>query len=187
MRSLSTHLCTEKRILYDGSQLAPHWIYRTFDIMDDAVVAFQGPADVALDHMVDLEDVKKKAPIGSPLMLHFIAEWFQDSLENGILLQHLFVCEIYETLLEKGITGLSRRGNDIYYQGRKFSVSIATRSPVSVLMHTAVNVDTEGTPVPTSGLREMSVDAEAFAAAVMERFRSDGRVWRAARVKVLPR
>lgn len=181
-------LCfAEREITYDGSQLQPHWIYRTFDLMDDSLVAFTGPARVELDHMVDLEDVKKKAPIASPRMLHFLGEWFHDSLDSAILLQHLFVCEIYESLLERGIGKLFRRGNDIYYDGRKFSVSIATRSQVSVLMHAAVNVETHGTPVPTSGLAELGIEPHAFAREITARFEADFRVWRAARVKVLPR
>lgn len=186
--SLQTHLCSERNIQYDGSQLSPHWIYKNFDIMGDAIVAFRGEANVSLDHMVDLEDVKRKAPIYSPSMLHFIGEWFQDSLDNAVLLQHLFVCEIYETLLEKGISGLRRTGNDIYQgNNNKLSVSIATRSPVSVLMHTAVNIETEGTPVPTVGLNALGIDPLVFGREILERFASDSFVWKKARVKVLPR
>src|SRR5580658_7608449 len=102
MLSLSTQYFTNREITYDGTQLSPHWIFRESDIRGDAIVAFEGPASVALEHMVDLEDVKKKAPIYSPRMLHFLGEWFIDSLETGILLQHFFVAEIYETLLERG-------------------------------------------------------------------------------------
>ena len=185
--SFSTHVCTERRISYDGAALAPHWIYREFDILGDALVAFVGGADVRLDHMVDLADVKAKAPIYSPLMVHFLGEWFIDSLNEGILLQHLFVCEIYELLLERGIRPLRRRGNDIYFEERKLSVSIATRSPVSVLVHAALNIETQGTPVPTSGLAEMGIEPIAFAREALERFSRDYAIWRTARVKVLPR
>lgn len=178
---------SEESTLYDGTQLRSHWIYETFDMVGDAMVAFIGPANVTIEHMVDLEDVKKKAPISSPLMLHFIGEWFMDSLDMGILLQHLFVNEVYELLLEKGIQNLSRQGNDIYYKQRKLSVSIATRSPVSVLMHTAVNIETEGTPVPTSGLRELDVEPKGFAKEVLARFEEDAKVWQRSRVKVRPR
>jgi len=178
---------SNKQIPYDGTQLNSHWIYQNFDVLGDAIVAFQGKADVNLDHMVDLEDVKHKAPIYSPLMLHFIGEWFEDSLDKGILLQHLFVCEVYETLLEKGIQKLSRRGNDIFFDNRKLSVSIATRSPLSVLMHVGINIETKGTPIPTSGLSELDIPPQAFALEVLERFQSDYKTWKVARVKVLPR
>lgn len=89
MITLQTHLFKEAEIPYDGTPLAPHWIYRKFNLLGDALVAFVGPAKVDLDHMVDLEDVKQNAPIYSPKMLHFLGEWFIDSLETGILLQHL--------------------------------------------------------------------------------------------------
>lgn len=187
MLSLQTLVFDRESLTYDGVQLAPHFIYQQFDLLGDGVVAFAGPAHVALDHMVDLEDVKKKAPIASDRMLHFLGEWFIDSLDQGILLQHLFTGTIYELLLERGIRSLRRRGNDIYFEDRKLSVSIATKSPVSVLMHSAVNITTSGAPIPISGLREMGVEEWEFARAVLARFESDAKVWRNARVKVLPR
>lgn len=173
--------------LYDGLQLAPHWIYKNTGLQGNALIAFIGPADVTLDHMVDQEDVLKKAPIYSPKMLHFLAEWFIDSLDQGVLLQHLFTSELYECLLERGIPKMRKRGNDIYYDERKMSVSIATRSGVSVLMHSALNIETDGTPIPTSGLNELGIDAQTFAAEVLKRFSTQSKIWAAARVKVSPR
>ena len=120
-------------------------------------------------------------------MVHFLGEWFIDSLEQGILLQHLLVASVYEWLWEHGVTQLHRRGNDIYYQDRKFSVSIATKSPVSILIHLGVNVRTEGTPIATSGLQEMNIDPETFANDILARFSSDYQIWKWARVKVTAR
>lgn len=187
MNTLTTLYFSEKPILYDGNQLASHWIYKNFNIQGNAIIGFQGPCNVSLEHMVDLEDVKKNAPISGNKMLHFIGEFFIDSLTEGILLQHLFVCGVYEALWENGIRDLNRRGNDVYFNGRKFSVSIATKSLVSVLIHVGMNVETEGTPIPTSGLNEMGLDAAPFAIKVLERFKQDYGIWQAARVKVLPR
>ncbi len=172
---------------YDGSQLRAHWIFHTFGLSGDALVAFRGAANVTLDHMVDQVDVKQNAPIYSPSMLHFMGEWFIDSLDQGILLQHLFVAEVYELLLEKGLTGMQKRGNDLFFDGRKLSVSIATKSGVSVLMHMALNIETEGTPVPTAGLQEMGVEPLAFGQAVLERFEKQSQIRALARVKVAPR
>jgi len=185
--SSKTLIFTKHEITYDGTQLAGHWIYRQFDLAGDAIVAFCGPADVSIDHMVDLADVKKKAPIGSPQMLHFVAEWFQDSLDIAILLQHLFTGVVYELLWEKMGRDLRKRGNDLYYRDRKLSVSIATRTTVSTLMHTGINIRTKGTPIPTSGLSEMGIDPVGFAGEVLERFSAESETWRAARCKVLPR
>ena len=85
MDSLSTQFLT-KPLSYRGLELKPHWIYENTGIMGNTLIAFKGPCEVTLDHMVDLEDVKKKAPIYSPEMVHFLGEWFIDSLEQGILL-----------------------------------------------------------------------------------------------------
>jgi uncharacterized protein len=179
------------QLAYTGAELSPHFLYKHFGLEQDALVAFIGPAEVGIDHMVDLEDVKNNAPIYSPRMVHFLAEWFIDSLDQGILLQHLFVDEIYhwmwENLSQRRPLGLSKRGNDLFYESRKLSVSIATRSPVSVLMHTAVNVHTEGTPVPTAGLAELGVDPMQFAPQILERFQSNWFYYKKARSKVMPR
>lgn len=180
-------LFVDKAINYDGLQLQAHWIYKNTGLQGNALVAFIGGADVPLDHMVDQEDVVKKAPIYSPQMLHFLAEWFIDSLDQGILLQHHFTSELYESLLERGIQGLRKRGNDIYFQDRKMSVSIATTSGVSILMHSAINIRTEGTPIPTAGLAELGIEPVPFAHALLERFAAQSRIWAGARVKVRPR
>ncbi|MFM8315180.1 MAG: DUF366 family protein, partial [Deltaproteobacteria bacterium] len=177
MDSLSTQLLTNPQA-YTGRELKPHWIYETLGILGHALVAFQGPCEVTLDHMVDLEDVKNHAPIYSPEMVHFLGEFFIDSLDQGILLQHLLVATIYGWLWENGMQDLSRRGNDVYYKGRKLSVSIATKSPVSVLIHLGVNVKTEGTPIPTSGLNEMNLSPQIFAKACLECFSRDFEIWR---------
>lgn len=177
----------EREIAYSGEELASHWIYKTFGILGNALVSFIGEANVSLDHMVDLEDVQKKAHIYSPKMLHFLGEFFIDSLDEGILLQHLFVMQIQESLFQRGIKNLNRRGNDLYFDRRKLSVSIATKSLVSVLIHFGINVETDGTPVPTAGLKELGVSPEELATEVLEKMRVDSTIWANARVKVQPR
>lgn len=187
MITLQTKILNNAELTYDGTQLAPHWILKTLDMTGDAIVAFIGKADVKVEHMVDLHDVKSNAPIYSPRMLHFLGEFFIDSLETGILLQNLFVMQVYSRLLERGVQGLSRRGNDIFIKGRKLSVSIATKSPVSILIHMGLNIETEGCPVPASGLHENGVDPLAFAAEVLEKTAQDFASYRAARCKVTAR
>ncbi|MBI4403557.1 MAG: DUF366 family protein [Deltaproteobacteria bacterium] len=176
-----------KDLCYDGTQLSSHWIYRTFDLAGDALVAFQGKAQVTTDHMVDLEDVKNNAPIYSPRMLHFVGEWFREGLDIAILYQNLLVRNAYEILLQKSLVGLSRKGNDLFFQNRKLSVSIATCSAVSLLIHLGINIRTDGTPVPTAGLNELEISPMEFADELLERFSQDFEGWRRARAKVQPR
>ncbi|NBX67778.1 MAG: DUF366 family protein [Proteobacteria bacterium] len=177
----------DSSIAYTGKELKPHWIYENTGLLGNSLTAFQGPCEVSLAHMVDLEDVKRKAPIYSLDMVHFLGEFFIDSLDHGILLQHLLVATAYGWLWEQGIRDLSRKGNDIYYRSRKLSVSIATKSPVSVLIHFGINVKTEGTPIPTSGLNELKIEPKAFAQGCLETFLRDYNIWRLARFKVSPR
>ena len=185
MKTLFVH---DRRITYDGRQLAPHWIYRSFDdrghanpeddidMRGDAAVAFIGPCQVDLSEMVDLEDIKQQAPIYSPLMLHVIAEFFAGSLHQTVYRQRLLIVtakELLENLTERKII---REGDDLYLlrpdgQRGKLSVSIATASPTSTLIHTGFNIEIEGTPVPTVGLTELGVkDPHTFGMELLKRY-----------------
>lgn len=182
---LQTHFLTEQELRYDGHQLASHWIYRQFDLMGDAIVAFIGPCQVDLSAMVDLADVKAQAPIFSPLMLHVIAEFFSGDLHTTVYRQRLLIVtakEVLETLTERRVT---RKGDDLYLPRAdgspgKLSVSIATASVTSTLIHTGFNIRTEGTPVATVGLAELGVDPAAFGAEVLRRYAAEvADIWRA--------
>ncbi|ADI01986.1 DUF366 family protein [Syntrophothermus lipocalidus] len=164
----------EERIKYDGSQLSPHWIYRNFSILGDAVVSFTGECRVELSHMVDLVDVKSGQWIYSPLMLHFIVEKFDTDLERAVLRQRMLITIIKEWLEERLTSRVIRRGDDLFVGEGKLSVSIATVSLASTLIHVGLNIDTEGTPVKTVGLKDLGIiDARQMAQDVMSRFREE--------------
>ena len=120
----------EKEIKYIGSQLAPHWIYKNFKLQGDAIVAFIGECEVALTEMVDIEDVINNEPIYSKSMLSFITEQFNVNLVEGVFRQRLLICIIKELLEERGIF-VVRNGDDLMIDGKKLSVSIATKSTTS--------------------------------------------------------
>jgi hypothetical protein len=172
---MRTLFVDDRQIGYDGRQLAPHWIYRQHDLLDDAAVGFIGPCRVDLSEMVDIEDVKNTAPIYSPLMLHVIAEFFAGDLHQTVYRQRLLIVaakELLETLTDRRVT---RRGDDLYLprsdgERGKLSVSIATVSATSTLIHTGFNIETEGTPVPTVGLAELGVDPAAFGRELLSRY-----------------
>ena len=161
----------EKEINYIGSQLAPHWIYKNFKLQGDAIVAFIGECEVALTEMVDIEDVINNEPIYSKSMLSFITEQFNVNLVEGVFRQRLLICIIKELLEERGIF-VVRNGDDLMIDGRKLSVSIATKSTTSILIHTGLNILSEGAPVKASGLTsELGiVDIKEFALEVMKRY-----------------
>jgi len=161
----------DENIKYIGSQLAPHWIYKNFKIQGDAIVAFVGECEVKLTEMVDIEDVINNEPIYSKLMLSFISEQFGIGLTEGVFRQRLLMCIIKELLEEKGIF-VVRNGDDLMINGGKLSVSIATKSITSVLIHTGLNILSEGAPIKASGLTsELGIsDIKEFALEVMKRY-----------------
>lgn len=161
----------KEEIKYIGSQLAPHWIYKNFHIQGDSIVAFIGECKVDLTEMVDIEDVINNEPIYSKLMLSFISEQFGIGLVEGVLRQRLLITIIKELLEKRGIF-VVRNGDDLMIEGRKLSVSIATKSITSVLIHTGLNILSEGAPVKASGLTsELKIrDIEEFATEVMNRY-----------------
>lgn len=161
----------EKEIKYIGSQLAPHWIYKNFKLQGDAIVAFIGECEVALTEMVDIEDVINNEPIYSKSMLSFITEQFNVNLVEGVFRQRLLICIIKELLEERGVF-VVRNGDDLMIDGKKLSVSIATKSTTSILIHTGLNIVSEGAPVKASGLTsELGItDIKEFALEVMKRY-----------------
>ncbi len=161
----------DKEIKYIGSQLAPHWIYKNFKLQGDAIVAFIGECEVALTEMVDIEDVINNEPIYSKSMLSFITEQFNVNLVEGVFRQRLLICIIKELLEERGVF-VVRNGDDLMIDGRKLSVSIATKSTTSILIHTGLNILSEGAPVKASGLTsELGItDIKEFALEIMKRY-----------------
>lgn len=163
----------DKEITYTGRELSPHWIYKNSGLQGSAIAAFIGPVKVELTEMVDIEDVLNNEPISSDKMLNFIIEDFEVCLSNMVSRQRLFICIIKEVLEEYGISVL-RRGDDLFYEGRKLSVSIATKSLTSTLVHTALNIVNTGTPIEVAGLGELGiVDIKEFANRVLEKFASE--------------
>lgn len=166
------------RIDYNGEQLRAHWIYNNFDIHGDCLVAFCGGCEVWGDSMVDLADIKENRYIFSENMLHFIAEFFELDLEKAIYRQRLLLCIIGDII--RNICPdlkLERCGDDLIVSikdvRRKMSVSIATLSSVSTLIHTGLNISSKNTPLPTIGLEDLRIDPEMLAMQVLEIYKQE--------------
>lgn len=163
---------TEK---YDGAQLISLRNYLEHGLLGDSVVAWIGACDVSFEHMVDGEDLLQNARIAGAQMLHFIVEKFDISLFAAVGLQRLFAAIVMQQLrLVSTNRALAqtmvRQGDDLYCDERKLSISIATQSPVSSLIHFAVNVNNVDTPVATLALEDLGVDPKVFAQDVMTQF-----------------
>lgn len=174
----------DQGLTYDGRQLSSLWAYRNFGLLGDSIVAFRGPCRVELTEMVDLEDVLAGDHIYSEEMLHFIVEHFDLDLEKTVVRQRLLVATIGEVLVGAGVVGLVRRGDDLYLGDAKLSVSIATLSPVSTLIHAGLNVSSRNTPVKTVGLDDLGLDPDRLAETILDGYTSEVESIRAARCKV---
>src|SRR5690606_8767219 len=124
-------LWIEKPIKYDGTQLRSLFAYLNFQVLGNSVVGFRGACDVSLDHMVDGEDLLQNAQICGADMLHFIFEVFDEKLITGVLIQRLFAAIVQNKILLKTNNkfSLTREGDDLYWESKKLSISIATHSP----------------------------------------------------------
>lgn len=169
---MQTHFHKEK-LKYDGSQLSSHFALRHFGLLGDSVVAFIGPCEVKIDAMVDLEDVRRDAPIFSREMLSFIVESFVLDLKAAAVFQRLMVAIVAERLATLKVSPLRRQGDDLFVGDHKLSVSIAAASPVSTLIHLGLNVDAAGAPVPAVGLGEFGIDVSDFAASLLSSFQAE--------------
>jgi len=164
----------DTELKYDGTQLHSHFAYKNFNLLGDSIIAFIGPCNVPTENMVDLEDVQNNKNIFSENMLHFIVEHFDHDLEKMIAYQRLLIDLIIQEMTESHEDlRLKRVGDDIYDDIYKVSVSIATSSPVSCLIHTGINVSSKNTPLPTKGLEDYGLNPHAVATGVMNRYRAE--------------
>ncbi|MBK7892418.1 MAG: DUF366 family protein [Bdellovibrionales bacterium] len=187
-------LFIEKNISYDGTQLRSLFAYMDFGLQGDSIVSWVGPCNVSFDHMVDGEDLLAKAEIRGGQMVHFIVECFSTPLAEMVWQQRLLASLVHDLILEKGrvagggVPAVRRDGDDVFVKlpsgEGKFSISIATVSPVSGLMHFAVNVTNSGTPVPTASLDDLGLRAPEFAREILKRFVGEFESVRGATTKV---
>lgn len=174
----------EREFAYDGTQLRSLFAYLDHGLMGNSIVAWVGPCEVSFDHMVDGEDLLAKSAIRGSRMVHFIVEKFGAGLPEMVALQRLLAGIVVETLSDAPLGArlpLRREGDDVFAtfpldagggEG-KLSISIATVSPTSGLIHFAVNVSNEGTPVKTASLEDLRVPAQEFAERVLSAFSSE--------------
>lgn len=161
----------EENITYTGVELSPHWIMTNFRLTGDSIISFVGEVDVPIDNMVDIEDRINNEPIYSKSMLNFIIEHFDYSIKEIAFAQILLIQTIKEVLYDDYQISVVRRGDDLFYCERKLSVSIATKSIVSGLIHTALNITAEGAPVNASDLTEMGItDVKTLAKRIMKKY-----------------
>jgi hypothetical protein len=163
------YLVVRDKITYTGEQLRSNFAYSTFDILGDSIVAFRGPCDVKRSAMADIEDLKAGNRIYSEDMLHFVIEHHDTDLEKNVLRQLLLV-NLVKDALNRQIGGLAvtRMHTDLFDDDSKLSVSVATVTPISSLIHMGVNISSHNTPVKTKGLADYGIDPMSFADSITQ-------------------
>ena len=159
---------------YDGTQLRPLFAYLSEGLLGDSIVSWRGPCQIDWVNMVDGEDLRAQSPIAGSDMVHFIVEKFDCSLFAAVGLQRLITAialELIRDLAKEGSLALQvfRVGDDLFCGERKLSISVATLSLRSALIHFALNVSNEGTPVPTLSLTDLGIDPEQFSRILLDR------------------
>lgn len=144
----------EYPVAYTGVELRSGFVRERAGLRGNAAVAFVGPCDVPNEHLVDLDDARAGDFIRAASMAHVIVEHPGCSLQAGVLRQRLLVAILAEMLVAHG-KSVVRDGDDVYYEGRKLTVSIAAPSVMSCVIHLGINVDPAGAPVSTIGLSEL--------------------------------
>jgi hypothetical protein len=164
----------ENELKYDGTQLHSLFGYEN-DLVGNSIVCFIGPAKVR-EHLVDCEDRLAGDYISSEKMLHFIIEIFDASLRETVAFQRLFISIIVDHLQRRASLedmSIERKGDDIFINDKKFSVSIATKSLVSGLIHIGLNIEVgENCPVRATGFLDFDKDLDlaSWSRFVMQNF-----------------
>ncbi len=150
-------MVVDHEIPYTGRELRTGWVREASGLEGEAAVGFVGPCRVNNEDLVDMEDAEAGTFIEAELMAHVLAEHPGCNIAEGVLRQRMLVCLLCEILGER-FKGVQRSGDDVYYDGRKLTVSIAAPSPGGCMIHLGINVRPEGAPVPAVGLEDMGVD-----------------------------
>jgi hypothetical protein len=166
-----------RAIAYDGTQIGPLWAYREFGRQGDSLLAWIGRCSIPTRHMIDQDDVRRRARIASPRMLHFVAEHFDapPDLEKAVLRQRLFATLALEELRARCDADLRREGDDLFTpREEKLSISVAAATPVSTKFHFGINVvRARGVGVATAGLKDLGIEPAPFAEALLEAYRRE--------------
>jgi len=156
-------IVADSTMLYDGSQINPLWSYEYLDVRGDSIIVFRGAMDVR--YVKDIEDEKNRKQIKGDDLIHLIVERFDPpaSIRQAYYLQRMLVICVQDVLRDLGVI-TKRSGDDLFVDGKKLTVSIATAGISSEKIHCGINLTSQGTPVEANaiGLYELGIDADSW-------------------------
>lgn len=135
-----------KTLKYDGTQIESLWA-NSKGIPGDSIVLFRGSMDIPDTNIKDLEDLLDNKAIKGGDMLHFIVERFDSpaSIRLAYYMQRMLIVCARDVLEQYDITSV-RNGDDLFVDGGKLTVSIATAGISSEKIHMGINISCRGTP-----------------------------------------
>ena len=156
-------IVADSTMLYDGSQINPLWSYEYLDVRGDSIIVFRGAMDVR--YIKDIEDEKNRKQIKGDDLIHLIVERFDPpaSIRQAYYLQRMLVICVQDVLRDLGVI-TKRSGDDLFVDGKKLTVSIATAGISSEKIHCGINLTSQGTPVEANaiGLYELGIDGDSW-------------------------
>jgi hypothetical protein len=170
---------------YSGRELRSGWVEEQTGLEGDAAAGFVGPCRVANEDLVDLDDARAGTFIEAASMAHVIVEHPGCALETAVWRQRSLVGLLCEILEKRGVE-IRRDGDDVYYNNRKLTVSIAAPGPGSALIHLGINIDPDGAPVSAVGLSELGVEPQPLLDELLDRYVRELDSIRYATTKVRP-
>lgn len=158
-------LLENKPMEYTGKEIEPLWAFEKYGLQKDSIIAFRGNLNVNVENMKDLKDIMEEGKHGDILIkssdaINFIIEHFDNpDLKMTYLRQRILIHIAKDVLEEASGKKLIKRGDDLYYNEGKLSVSIACRGISSAKIHLGINILNEGTPsyIKTSSLKDLEI------------------------------
>lgn len=132
----------DSELRYDGSQIKSLWAYCEVGIKEDSIISFVGSCNIQGDARADSEDIVLQKKVYSPKMLHFIVEHSDEVSPRLTCTRQRFLTCLIQDLIDEECK-ISREGEDLFWEGKKLTVSMATISPVSAKIHFGINVESD--------------------------------------------
>ena len=153
-----------KQITYDGSQISSRYASQHYDVIGNSILIFRGGMKLSPTEMIDIKDIQRESHLNEILIssndsLHLIIEEFDiqpPNLEIEYYRLRLLTQVIIESLEVRGIK-VTRKGTDIFVNGKKLNVGIASVGASSSKFHFGINIGNTGFPshVKATGLVEI--------------------------------
>jgi hypothetical protein len=156
-----------KSITYDGSQISSHFTAEKYGIIGESILVFRGGMKLSPKEMVDVKDIIRESHLSEILIssddsLHFIIEEFDiqpPNMEIEYYRLRILTQTVIDILNDKNVE-VERNGTDIFIDGNKLNVGIATIGISSSKIHFGLNILNTGVPehVQATGLLDIGIE-----------------------------